>query len=238
MWRSIRPAPKAVGRRAPRKAGQSQVGTKVDLNGEIRRAQELGQSIENLVVRAGQLTINTKASPLLIGFWTLICDYQKGLLHLLSWQMYGAAFALWRPIVEATVRSHLALILPNEDIEKLWKDDYRVNFKTVPAQIDEAFGLGQVFQNFLLARVRESLHSYPHSGIVPLRRRFEGTDVAANYPDAEIFALINTTASGVFMVTSLVTKHFGFDKEWQEAQMLYGRWARQKQGEALPPEGF
>jgi hypothetical protein len=35
-------------------------------------------------------------------------------------------------------------------------------------------------------------------------------------------ALINTAASGVFMVTSLVTKHFGFVKEWQEAQRLYG----------------
>ena len=112
-----------------------------------------------------------------------------------------------------------------------------MNFKRVPAQIDEAFGLGQVFQNFLPERVRDALHSYTHSGIVPLRRRFEGTDVAANYPDAEILALINTTASGVFMATSLVTKHFGFEKEWQAAQTLYGGWGQRKQGEIRPPEG-
>lgn len=209
----------------------------MDLNGEIRRAQELGQALENLVVNAGQITIKTEGSPLLIGFWSLICDYQKGLLNLLHWKFYGAAFALWRPIVEATLRSHLALMLPKEDIEKLRKDDYRVNFKTVPAQVDEAFGLGQVFQNFLPERVRDALHSYTHSGIIPLRRRFEGTDVAANYPDAEILALINTTASAVFMVTALVTRHFGLEKEWQEAQTLYGGWGQRKQGEVRPPEG-
>ncbi|MGA8151413.1 MAG: hypothetical protein WB952_10725 [Terriglobales bacterium] len=209
----------------------------VGLDGEIRRAQEFGQKLEDLVVNAGQITIKTEGSPLLIGFWSLIFDYQKGLTNLLLWKFYAAAFALWRPIVEATLRSHLALMLPKEDIEKLWKDKYRVDFTTVPAQIDEAFGLGKVFQNFLPEDVRNALHSYTHSGVVPLKRRFEGSDVAANYPDAEILALINTTASGVFMVTSLVTRHFEFDKEWEEANRLYGEWGEKKQGKVRPPEG-
>jgi nitrate reductase beta subunit len=41
----------------------------------------------------------------------------------------------------------------------------------------------------------------------------------------------------VFIVTSLVTKHFGFEKEWEEAQRLYGDWGEQKQGETRPLEG-
>jgi len=209
----------------------------MDLDGEIRRAQDLGQKLEDLVVNAGQITIKTRGSPLLIGFWSLIFDYQKGSTNLLLWKFYAAAFALWRPIVEATLRSHLALMLPDDDIERLWNDDYRVNFKTLPAQIDEKFGRNKTFQNFLPELVRDALHSYTHSGIVPLRRRFDGTAVAANYPDAEILALINTTASGVFMVTSLVTRHFGFDKQWEEAQRLYGEWGEKKQGEVRPPEG-
>jgi hypothetical protein len=92
--------------------------------------------------------------------------------------------------------------------------------------------LGQLFQNFLPEPVRDALHSYTHSGVVPLRRRFDGSAVAVNYPDREIIALINTTESGVFMVTSLVTKHFGFDKEWEEAQRLYGEWG--ERGAATP----
>jgi hypothetical protein len=38
------------------------------------------------------------------------------------------------------------------------------------------------------------------------------------------------------MVTSLVTKHFGFEKQWDDAQ-LYGERGERKQGEIRPPEG-
>ena len=209
----------------------------VDVQDQIRRAQELGQKLEDLIVNAGKITIKTEGSPLLIGFWSLVCDYQKGLLNLLHWKFYAAAFALWRPLIEATIRAHLSLMLSKEDLHRLRKDKYRVDFKKIPREIDEAFGLGQLFQNFLPEPVRDALHSYTHSGVVPLRRRFDGTDVAANYPDREILALINTTTSGVFMVTSLVTKHFGFENEWEEAQCLYGEWGEHRQGPTEPPEG-
>jgi len=207
-----------------------------DLQHQIQSARALGQRLEDLVVNAGAITIRTEASPLLIGLWSLVCDYDKGLLNLLHWKFYGAAFALWRPFVEATVRAHLSLMLPPEDLERLKSDTYRVNFKTVPAEIDKKFGLGNLFENFLPDRVRDALHSYTHSGIVPLMRRFDGTNVAANYPDREITALINTTTSGIFMITSLVTKHFGFESEWVEAQRLYSEWGAQKPGGIEPPQ--
>lgn len=121
----------------------------VNLQDEIRRAQELGQSLEDLVVQAGQVTIKADGSQLLIGFWSLIFDYQKGLLNVLLCQFYAAAFALWRPIVEATIRAHLTLMLSKKDLDLLKKDKYKVDFTKVPGQIDEAYGLGQVFQNFL-----------------------------------------------------------------------------------------
>jgi hypothetical protein len=41
----------------------------------------------------------------------------------------------------------------------------------------------------------------------------------------------------VFMVTSLVTKHFGFEREWEEAHRLYVVWGEHKQGEIRPPQG-
>jgi len=87
-----------------------------DLKDEISRAQQLGQKLEELVVNAGKITIKTDGSPLPIGFWSLICDYQKGLLNLLHWEFHAAAFALWRSIIEATVRAHLSLILPPDEL--------------------------------------------------------------------------------------------------------------------------
>jgi|SRR5579872_986444 len=208
----------------------------MDLDEQIQNAGVLGQKLEDLVVNAGKITIKAEVSPYLIGLWSLVCDYDKGLLNLLRWKFYGAAFALWRPFVEATVRAHLLLMLPPEDLDRLKRDKYRVNFRTVPAEIDKRFGLGSLFENFLPERVRDALHSYTHSGMVPLMRRFDKTDVAANYPDQEITALINTTTSGLFMVTSLATKHFGLDKEWAESQRLYGEWGAKKPGKIEPPE--
>ena len=58
-------------------------------------------------------------------------------------------------------------------------------------------------------RVHKLIYAGHQEIVVPLTRRFDGTDVAANYPDHEVTALINTTTSGAFMTTSLVTKHFG-----------------------------
>jgi hypothetical protein len=208
----------------------------MNLQDETHKAQELGQKLEDLVATAGRITIKAEGSQLLIGFWSLICDYQKGLLNLLLWKFYAAAFALWRPVVEATIRAHLSLMLSEEDLDNLRKDKYRVDFKKVPREIDEAFGLGQVFQNFLPEPVRDALHSYTHSGVAPLRRRFDGMDVAANYPDDEVLALINTTASAVFMVTSLVTRHFDLEKQWEQAQLLYRDWGTTKQEELRSPE--
>jgi hypothetical protein len=113
-------------------------------------------------------------------------------------------------------------MLSKGDLDRLKSDKYRVDFKKVAREIDESFGLGQVFQNFLPEPVRDALHSCTHSGVLLLRRRFDAMDVAANYPDHEILALINTTASAVFMVTSLVTRHFEFERQWEGAQQLYG----------------
>src|ERR1700721_1902392 len=142
----------------------------LSLQDEIRRAQEMGQSLEDLVVNAGQVTIKSEGSQLLIGFLSLICDYQKGLLNLLLWKFYAAAFALWRPVIEATIRAHLSLMLPKRDLDRLKKDKYTLDFTRIPREISGAFGLGQVFQNFLPEPVRNALHSYTHSGVVPLRR--------------------------------------------------------------------
>jgi hypothetical protein len=94
----------------------------------------VGQKLEDLVVNAGKVTIKTEASAYLIGLWSLVCDYDKGLLNLLHWKFYAAAFALWRPFVEATVRAHLLLMLPPQDLDRLKKDKYRVDFKTVAAE--------------------------------------------------------------------------------------------------------
>ena len=68
------------------------------------------------------------------------------------------------------------------------------------------------------------LHSFTHSGLSQLIRRFKKNDLDANYADAEIHELINHITSAVWMVTNLITKSFKFEAEATKCQELYLAW--------------
>jgi hypothetical protein len=183
---------------------------------EIERASQFGGQLENLVVRKGQIDVNGD-NVLLIGLWALIFDYYKGILALLSNGFCGSAFALVRPVVEALVRSHVVLMGSDEDVDKIRNDEYRVNFEKIGPQIDTAFGYGTLVQN-LLTKGRGALHSYTHSGLPQIARRFDGRDLTPHYSDGEIVEVIHVSTSAVWMVTNLVMKHLKFDDEVQRAE--------------------
>lgn len=191
---------------------------------EIKRANEFGDQIENLVVSRGQCPTGDR-NALLIAYWSLAFDHLRGVLCLLSNSFFGSAFTLVRPIVECAVRAAVVIMGSEEDLQRLRNDDYRTNFSTVGKQIDTAFGTGNVFENFLNG-ARTSLHSYTHAGLLQLGRRFSGTDVRPNYSDEEIIEAIRTSMSAAFVVTNLVTKHFGFEEEWRKCTKLFSKWGQ------------
>lgn len=102
-------------------------------------------------------------------------------------------------------------------------DDYRINFGTIGMEIDERFGLDTLLQEFL----RDSskiLHSYTHGGMLQVQRRFREGDLQPNYDDRELLELIRSATSGLFMLTNVLTKHFGFEEDWKRGTELYVRW--------------
>jgi len=92
-----------------------------------------------------------------------------------------------------------------DDLARIQKDECKVNFKEIGAEIDRAFGLEGLMEKFLNDVTRSGLHSYTHSGLLQLGRRFDGDDIKPNYSDGEIFEVIRVTTSAIFMDTSLVT---------------------------------
>ena len=153
-------------------------------------------------------------------------DYHKGILSLLQSEFFGAAFSVVRPVVEAVVRAHVALMGSEDDLARIQKDEYKVKFKEIGAKIDAAFGLEGLMEKFLNDVTRSALHSYTHSGLFQLGRRFDGDDIKPNYSDAEIFEVIRVTTSAIFMVTSLVTKHFGFEDDRKRISQMYCEWGK------------
>ena len=191
---------------------------------EIERANRFGDEIENLVVARGECPTGDR-NTLLIAYWSLAFDHHRGVLCLLSNKFYGSAFALVRPLVEATVRAHVVIMGSEEDLRKLRNDEYRTNFVTVGKEIDAFFRTDDFFEKFLNG-ARNALHSYTHAGLWQLGRRFSGTDLTPSYSEGEIIEVIRTTTSAAFLVTNLVTKHFGFEEEWRKCTELFGEWGK------------
>ncbi len=81
-------------------------------------------------------------------------------------------------------------------------------------------------ENFLNDVTRSALHSYTHSGLLQLGRRFDGHDIKPNYLDGEIIEVVRVTTSAIFMVTNLVTKHFGFEDDWKSVSQMYDEWGK------------
>ena len=192
---------------------------------EIDSSRKFGEQLENIVVSKHQFATGD-ANVLLIAYWALMFDYHKGILSLLQSEFFGAAFALVRPVVEAVVRAHVTLMGSEQDLASIQKDEYKVNFKEIGAKIDAAFALEGLMENFLNDVTRSALHSYTHSGLLQLGRRFDGNEIKPNYSDDEIIEVIHVTTSGIFMVSNLVAKHFGFEDDWKRVSQMFDEWGQ------------
>jgi hypothetical protein len=80
------------------------------------------------------------------------------------------------------------------------------------------------------------MHSFTHSGLGQLSRRFTGSELAPNYGEQDILRLIAAASGAAFMVTALATKYFGFEEEWVKANALYVKYGTpdERAGQAEP----
>jgi hypothetical protein len=203
-----------------------------DLNSEIELSNRFGETIQLLVVAKGECPTGDR-NKLLIALWSLVFEIQRGILCLIHNKLFGPAQALVRPITEAVIRAHVVIMGSDEDVERILKDNYQTNFKTIRAEIDAAFGTGTLFENFLNEATRDAMHSYTHGGMQQLGRRFQGTDLTPNYSEGELLESVRVSTSAVFLVNSLVTKYFGFEDEWKQNSQLYEEWGKRPRAHGL-----
>jgi hypothetical protein len=202
---------------------------------EIERATVFGQKVENLIVNKGSVKLGDTGDrdKLLLAYWSLIFDYDKGILALMRPQFYGPAFALMRPTVEAVIRAHVVLMGSDEEITRIKDDTFHVNFRTIGADIDKAFGLQGFFHKFLNGngdgKRLGALHSFTHSGLSQLGRRFKRGDLQAHYQDGEIIEVIRTSSTSAYLATNLVVKHFKFEAESEEVDRLFMEWGTRQE---------
>jgi hypothetical protein len=191
---------------------------------ELDSTRKFGEQLEALVVSKNYPAGDRNA--LLLAYWELVSDFHRGIHALILSGFFASAFALVRPVVESAVRAHVALKGSEIDLQRLQTDDYRVNLEKIGPWIDAEFGLDGLMENFLNKRTREALHSYTHAGLLQLARRFDSGYVRPQYSDEEILEVLRVTTSAIFMLTNLVTKHFGFDDDWKRAGQMFEEWGK------------
>jgi hypothetical protein len=194
----------------------------MNVQDEIARVTRYGQQLEALLDEK-VLKLSSDRDWLIIAYRSLLLDYHTAIVTLLPKELYGAAFALLRPIVEAWVRIHLAKIGSDETVLQLKNDTYRVDFSKVGAEIDKALGL-EFFAKSLDKAIRDALHSYTHSGSFQIARRFDESATRSHYSDGAILNVIEGSMTALFMATIVVTQHFGFEDEWRNATGLFAEY--------------
>jgi hypothetical protein len=186
---------------------------------ELARVSRYGQQLEALLAPK-KFEIACDRDTLLIGYWSLLLDFRRAILTLLPLELYGAAFALTRPVVEAWVRAHVVMMGSDVIVRQIKDDTYRVKFDRVGAEIDKAFGLS-FFKKTLKKSVRDALHSYTHSGVFQIARRFDGDSIKPSYSEGAILNLLEASTTALIMATALVTKRFAFEDEWKVIMQMF-----------------
>jgi hypothetical protein len=181
-----------------------------------------GQRFEQLFAQR-EFRISGDRDMLIVGYWSLLLDYHIAIATLLPKQLYGAAFALMRPIVEAWARVHVVKMGSDAVVRQIKNDKYKVSFDRVGKEIDKAFGL-EFFDKSLSKAVRDALHSYTHSGGFQIARRFDENAIKSRYSDGAILNVIEASTTALFMTTIVMSKHFGFEQEWQTTTDLFGEY--------------
>lgn len=208
----------------PKTGPAQKLAESADVKNELASAQRFDEQLEALVLNRGQCPDDDR-NILLMGYWSLLFDFHKSVLTLIPKPLYGGAFALVRPCMEAVARAHVAVKGTEAEIKTLQDDTYRTNFFTIGPWIDGTFGAGALFTN-MFNRARNALHSYTHAGISQLGRRYDDHNLRPSYRDGEIIEVIWVCTSAVWMVTNLVTKDMGWTEEAKKAGELFEVWGK------------
>ena len=163
-----------------------------------------------------------------IGFISMLFEYQESILLLVKRDMPGSASALFRPVVESTFRA-LWINLPATDAEvKKFneKDKIDLEFGDIAMALDTAYGMGDFFHDFK-ARAWKHLNSYTHGGMHQIGRRFVKDEIANNYSEEEIYEMTTSVTTIVLLTISLFLKRHGHTDSGDQIQVLMETYGSQ-----------
>lgn len=170
----------------------------------------------------GQLIFPTDPRTLtVIGFVSVLIEYQESILLLVMHDMLGSASTLFRPVIEGASRA-LWINVPATDAEVKkfnMKDEIELTFGEIAAALDKAYDTEDYFEGFK-NRAWKHLNSYTHVGMHQIGRRFVKNEVANNYSEQEIYEMTSSVTTTVLLIISFFLKRHGHVDPGNQVQAL------------------
>ena len=169
---------------------------------------------------------------LVVGYVDLALEYHKAIWVLKDSKLYGAAFALVRPVFDAWMRAlWINAIATAEQIEQARRDELHwPKMDKMLADIKEVY-FGHAEQDAEFAAVVERffqfltplwrvLSGYAHPGARQLARRFTGAQVKASYTEQEIKQALNLSTMALMLMMRAFFMSMSKQAEADEVETL------------------
>lgn len=186
----------------------------------ITRGKSIRDSLLEMLHRH-EFTAESK-NILLAAYTDIAIEHHESIHLLIAQKLCGSAFALVRPLFETLYRAHwVNKCASDEQIEAIYNQD-SFNFpKTTEMvkMIDESYSTENFFMGIKL-NSWSAMCSYTHTGLLPISRRFTGTDVKPNYDTGEILEVLNSSNMAILLIARLFFVSLGKSIEAQEAEKM------------------
>ena len=190
-----------------------------ELKDHLIRCEKAMQSAKPILGKHGFPTDNRTLS--VIGFISVLIEYQESILLLVMHDQAGSASALMRPVVEGAYRA-LWINVPATDVEVEKfnkKDKIEPEFGAIATALDNTYGTEDFFQDFK-TRSWKHLNSFTHVGMHQIGRRFVKHEVANNYIEEEIYEMTTSVTTIVLLTISFFLKRYGHTDSGDQIQAL------------------
>lgn len=161
----------------------------------------------------------------------VVLDHFTGITALIEKRVYGAAFALARPLFETFVRAvWLKDCGTDKDLVEFERDQFSRSFGQALKEIEQLESFKSGALSNLKKQAWSAMSSYTHGGYQQIARRVKGKTIDPNYADEEIIEVLRLSQAFAIMAFIQIVLVAGRrDLETAAIQRLYALGLFKKQ---------
>lgn len=135
-----------------------------------------------------------------IAAFDVVLDHFTGITGLIEGRVYGAAFALARPLFETFVRAvWLKDCGTDQDLLAFERDEFSRKFGEALKDIEQLESFKSGTLSSLKKQAWSAMSSYTHGGYQQIARRVKGKTIDPNYTDEEIIEVLRFSQAFALM---------------------------------------